>query len=211
MSTALALFFRSRAKVTASYPRVNSYRHRVHGLLRSTLGPYLPFQNVLDFGCGDGWFAYRFEEDDWANQVVAVDVASRQHPFTNVQLYDGRNLPFEDRSFELSYGIDALHHCEDPRQSLEDLLRCTGKLLLLKDHTHRSWAGWLALAALDEIGNRRFRVASRYRYQRGWDWLSIIEGEGFEQLTLIHPAACHTGLLGRATNSLQFVGLWRRK
>ena len=33
---------------------------------------------------------------------------------------------------------------------------------------------------------------------------------GFELERMVHPARCHTGLLGRATNRLQFVALWRR-
>ena len=202
---------RSQADVIAAHPRVNSYRQRVHGLLRSILEPHLPVERALDFGGGDGWFASRFQEDGWAKHVASVDVTPRKRSFTEVRLYDGGRLPFEDRSFDLVSCIDALHHCEDPRESLEDVLRCTGQLLLLKDHTYRSRAGYLTLAALDEIGNRRFRVTSRYRYQRGWDWLPLIEDEGFERLSLLHPAYCHAGPLGWASNSLQFVGLWRRR
>jgi hypothetical protein len=64
---------------------------------------------------------------------------------------------------------------------------------------------------MDEIGNRRFGVDSVYQYQREWEWLPVIEAAGFVLETLVHPAPCHEGLLGWATNGLQFVGLWRRR
>lgn len=195
----------------ASPPRINSYRLRVWGLMRSILQPHLPLDSALDFGGGDGWFASCFEEEGWVDRVVAIDVGLRRHSFVDIRLYDGQRLPFENGSFDLAYSIDALHHCREPCESLGDLLRCSGRFLLLKDHTHRSCPGRLALAALDELGNRRFGVPSPHRYQRGWEWLHFIEDRGFERLSFIHPAPCHGGPLGWATNSLQFVGLWRRK
>jgi len=119
-------------------------------------------------------------------------------------------LPFADRAFDLGYSIDVLHHCPEPRLNLCELLRCTGRYLLLKDHTYRSRAGWLALAVMDELGNRRFGVRSRYHYQRGWEWNAAIEEAGFSLEKLVHPAVCHSGLLGRTTNHLQYIALWRR-
>jgi hypothetical protein len=106
--------------------------------------------------------------------------------------------------------VDVLHHCADPGASLAELLRVARGWLLLKDHTHRGPGQRLTLALLDEIGNRRFGVPSLYRYQRGWEWLPAIERAGFALERMVHPAPCHTGLLGRATNRLQFVALWRR-
>ena len=189
---------------------VSGYRDRVQRILRSVLEPHVPFRRALDFGCGDGWFAHRFEAEGWADEVLAVDVRRRCPSFARTTLYDGQHLPFEDRSFDLAYGIDALHHCRDPLGSLTELLRCTGRFLLLKDHTYRSVGGKVALMLLDEVGNRPVGVSSIHRYQRGWEWLPEIEGAGFRLEGLVHPAPCHPGLLGWATNALQFVGMWRR-
>ena len=72
-------------------------------------------------------------------------------------LFDGRRLPFADRSFELGYAIDVLHHCHDPRQSLLDLLRCTSRLLVIKDYTYSGLLGRLALGFLDELGKLAIR------------------------------------------------------
>jgi SAM-dependent methyltransferase len=190
---------------------VNLYRRRILTLLHSLLEPYLPLASALDFGSGDGWFARSVHENGIATKIRPVDVQRRLRCVTEPQLYDGRRLPFADRSFELVYSIDVLHHCPDPRASLRDALRCAGRYFLLKDHTYRTLGGRLTLCLLDEIGNRRFGVPSLYKYQHRWEWSGWIEAEGFVLERLVHPAACHTGPLGWATNALQFIALWRRQ
>jgi SAM-dependent methyltransferase len=179
-------------------------------LLLSVLEGRAPVRRALDFGGGDGWFASRMRSDGVAEEVVAVDVMARRNSYVDVHLYDGTRLPFADRSFDMAYSVDVLHHCDDPQARLLDLMRCAERYLLLKDHTHSSVAGRFTLAVLDEIGNRRFGVSSAYRYQRGWEWSSTIEAGGFQLEALVHPARCQAVPLGWFTNRLQFVGLWRR-
>jgi SAM-dependent methyltransferase len=197
--------------LSANAVQTNAYRGQVLELLESLLKPIGPFTRVLDFGSGDGWFAEMFRQEKIATEIIAVDVCRRRQSLSEPLLYDGKRLPFDDRSFELTYSIDVLHHCDNPRASLKDLLRCTDKYILLKDHIYQRFSGNIALRIMDELGNRRFGIASLYRYQYRWDWVPWIEEEGFVLQRLIHPAACHAGLLGWVTNSLQFVGLWKRK
>jgi SAM-dependent methyltransferase len=189
---------------------MNAYRQRTFQFFRSLLAPLAPVPRLLDFGSGDGWFAQQFQAEGLAAAVTPVEVQPRPHALVQPVVYDGKRLPFDDGSFDLACSVDVLHHCPAPEESLRDVLRCTRGYFLLKDHTYSTSAGWLTLAALDEIGNRRFGVPSNYHYQHGWDWFSVIEGEGFVREHLLHPAACHRGALGWATNRLQFIGLWRR-
>jgi SAM-dependent methyltransferase len=189
---------------------MNSYRVSIFSAMKAILGPHAPFPKVLDFGSGDGWFARKFLEEGLATEVVPVDVKQRPHSLIEPLVYDGKTLPFEDNSFDLVYGVDVLHHCPDPRQSLGELMRCSRRFVLLKDHNYKGASGWLTLALLDELGNRRFGIPSPHRYQRGWEWFPWFEEGGFAVEQISHPALCHTGLLGWATNELQFIGLWRR-
>lgn len=189
---------------------MNPYRRRVLDLFDGVLRPVAPIERSLDFGAGDGWFAASFVERGLARDVTPVDVQARPRTHANVTLYDGVRLPFPDGSFELVSCIDVLHHCPDPRASLEDALRCTGRFFLLKDHTFTGAPGRAALALLDEIGNRRFGIPSPYRYRTLSQWSAWIEDAGFARRALVHPANCHEGVLGWATNRLQFIGLWER-
>jgi SAM-dependent methyltransferase len=169
-----------------------------------------PVDQVLDVGAGDGWFAMSVQSMGICKAVTAVDIMPRSRPYHLVEIYDGARLPFRDGMFDLAYAVDVVHHAADPSKLLTEMARCTKRYLLLKDHTWHTRIGWLALAAMDEIGNQRFGVPSIYNYQRGWEWDQILQKAGLRRREHVHPLACHTRLLGRLTNSLQFLALWER-
>jgi SAM-dependent methyltransferase len=186
------------------------YRQRILEKINELVEPLGPLETALDFGSGDGFFASQWQKGRTVRSVTALDVVERKTSLIVPTLYDGGRMPFMDDSFDLAYAIDVLHHCGDPAMALRDLARCSRKYLLIKDHTYQNIIGKLTLALLDEIGNRRFGIPSRYLYQRGWAWVDQIESEGWRRMSLTHPMYCHAGALGAATNRLQFVGLWER-
>ncbi len=189
---------------------MNPYRQRILPILQQLLAERSPIGTTLDFGSGDGWFASHLLQKKCIGPLTAIDVKRRDHVFLEPQLYDGSRLPFTDRAFDLCYSVDVLHHCPDPAASLRDLARCTNRLFVLKDHTWRTRAGRYGLAILDELGNRKFGIPCLYEYQYKWDWFPVMEDAGFRLVKLIHPAVCHTGLMGKLTNALQFAALWER-
>ncbi len=193
-----------------SAPKGTPYQNRIFQEMIGLLGPYGRFRSALDFGSGDGWFTFQFRQHGLAEEVTPIDVKEREKALVKPRLYDGEKLPFVDAQFDLIYSLDVLHHCPDPLAALRELLRCSGRFFLLKDHTYSNLAGWLSLCLLDEIGNRRFGVPSLYHYQKGWEWSSLISECGFKEIGRIHPLHCNRGPIGFATNRLQFLSLWER-
>ncbi len=189
---------------------MNPYRERVWSLLHDLVATRGPYLNVLDFGSGDGWFASKFKASGLVEKLVPLDVKRRESVFVEPQLYGGDVLPFEDKAFDLVYAVDVLHHCPDPMKQLADLARCSSRFLMLKDHNYQTQVGRYTLAVLDEIGNRRFGIPSPYRYQRNWAWHLHLLSSGWSAVAYIHPAICHTGILGELTNGLQYVALYER-
>lgn len=187
------------------------YRDRTLGQLIAALQTAGHLQSALDFGSGDGFFCYHLQKMGALQHISPIDVVERKESFVRPQLYDGRRIPFADASFDLCYAVDVVHHCPDPLSALAEMTRCTRRWLLLKDHNCEGPIGHLTLSLLDELGNRRFGIPSPGRYQRSWAWANWLETRGFERCHWIHPAPSHAGLLGRVTNKLQFIGLWRRK
>jgi SAM-dependent methyltransferase len=188
---------------------ITHYRPRILEQLRAAIGA-LDVRRVLDFGCGDGYFSAAIGRLPQVEQLVPVDVVARPNSFVQAQLYDGARLPFDDRSFDLAFAVDVLHHCPDPIRAIDDMARCSNRYLLIKDHTYHTVAGKWVLAILDELGNRRFGIPSPYLYQRDWQWVEHIEARGWRRAHLTHPVACHSGVLG-LTNGLQWMGLWERQ
>lgn len=189
---------------------MNPYRQRIWNLFREQLPRGATFDSVLDFGCGDGWFARQFLDSGVATDLVAIDVKRREHVLVEPRIYPGGALPFADGEFQLAYAVDVLHHCDDPEAQLLELARCSSEYLLLKDHSFQTGLGRWSLAVLDELGNRRFGIPSPYHYQRGWCWHELLVKNGWERVAFVHPAPVHVALLGWLTNSLQFVALYRR-
>jgi SAM-dependent methyltransferase len=189
---------------------MSAYRERILGDIERIVLPLGPLDKALDFGSGDGFFAEQWARNGGVKHLTAVDVVERPQSRVRPQIYDGNTLPFADRSFDLVYSVDVLHHCADPFAALRDMARCSSRYLLIKDHTFQTAAGRVALGVLDEIGNRRFGIPSPYHYQERWSWVEQIESSGWKRLDFLHPMRCHAGLLGALTNRLQFIGAWER-
>jgi SAM-dependent methyltransferase len=195
--------------VAANAP--NGYRREVLLAIVDLLTDQHRGQQALDFGCGDGWFASSLGQLRVASDLVPLEVERRTRSYVEPVLYDGRRIPYRDRTFDLVYAVDVLHHCDDPAAVLSDLMRVCSDLLLIKDHTWSSRTERGLLIALDELGNRRFGVRSPHRYQHGWEWIPQIEAE-FNRIELIHPFACNTQpIIRRLTPQVQWIGLWRRR
>lgn len=188
---------------------ITAYRPRILSQLEAIIRP-LNTPSVLDFGSGDGYFASNISQLPGVEKLVPVDVVRRKKSIVEPQIYDGMRLPFDDDSFDLVYSVDVVHHCLDPMRALDDLMRCTKRYLLLKDHNYETFVGRWVLAGLDEIGNRRFGIPSPYLYQQKWEWVEHIESKGFRRLKFIHPMVCQKGLLG-LSNGLQFAALWEKR
>ena len=141
---------------------------------------------------------------------MAFDVAARPLAYHRVEAFDGERLPFPDKTFDLVYAIDVVHHTVEPTALLTEMARCTKRYLLIKDHTWRTRIGWAALAVMDEIGNRRFGVPSARCYQHRCEWDPILRNTGLRLMEYVHPLVCHLGLPGQLTNRLQFLALWER-
>lgn len=190
---------------------MNPYRKRIFSFVTPILDNIAQPASILDFGCGDGWFATQVKARFPDSEIVAIDVTLRKNALIEPVIYaPGEDLPFGDASFDLVYAIDVLHHCAPPAKYLKELARVARRYILIKDHVQQGPLSYLALSLLDELGNRRFGIPSPQNYQKEWEWSEHLESLGWAKTALIHPCHCHTGLLGALTNRLQYVALYER-
>lgn len=84
-------------------------------------------KNVLDLGCGDGKSAYYIDSLCDINSYVGIDISeksiikakSRNINNTTFRAYDGKNIPYEDNSFDIVFIACVLHHIDvDNRQDI---------------------------------------------------------------------------------------------
>ena len=192
---------------------MNPYRKRVLERTRDQLKSIRLPRNaeILDFGAGDGWFASQISQMFPDANIHAVDVQSRKelsHFKVDLVAPDAMARA-QPKSYDLVYEIDVLHHCDDPKAVLVDLMRVSRGYLMLKDHIAFNSLDHFALGVMDEIGNRKFGIPSNYNYQRGWEWENILHEAGWKTVEKMWPLPCHIGLMGALTNRYQFLAVYQ--
>lgn len=78
---------------------------------------------ILDFGCGSKPYETAFSVCD---SYTGLDIAQSGHDHTNSRidvLYDGKKIPFADKTFDKIVCFEVFEHLEDPDTSLREIAR----------------------------------------------------------------------------------------
>lgn len=78
---------------------------------------------ILDFGCGSKPYETAFSACD---SYTGLDIAQSGHDHTNSRidvLYDGKTLPFSDKTFDKIVCFEVFEHLQDPGASLVEVAR----------------------------------------------------------------------------------------
>ncbi len=99
--------------------------------------PHVLGRRVLDLGAGEGFVGPALAAATGV-RVCSADVgAYRMAPGAYV-LYDGRDLPFRDGTFDTTLLLLVLHHCADPAEVLDEALRVTRHRIIVMESVYRN-------------------------------------------------------------------------
>ncbi len=143
----------------------------LHELLAGLLPPSAT--RVLDVGCGDGLVAARIAAARPGLTFKGIDVLPRAHTHVPVELFDGKHIPHEDRSFDAVMMVDVLHHTANPEELLAEAGRVARQCLIVKDHLSDGWLAAERLKLMDYVGNARYGVHLPGVYWRYRQWLEV--------------------------------------
>ena len=150
--------------------------------------------SLLDVGCGDGTLARSIMERRPGLVAAGVEIRARPHTAIPVQEFDGRILPFPDRSHDLVMLVDVLHHAEDPTLLIREAGRVASRAVIIKDHLTGTWLSHERLRLMDWVGNIGHGVPLRYAYWSPRQWSDAFQAAGLrevdrrERLGLYGPA-----------------------
>jgi ubiquinone/menaquinone biosynthesis C-methylase UbiE len=124
----------------------------------------------LDVGCGSGEVATLIMEKRSNIVLQGVDVLVRKDALINVTAFDGKQLPFEDNSFDFVMLSDVLHHTDNPASLLKECSRVAKEYVIIKDHYSESRWDKIRLSFMDWVGNRGYGVRLPYNYLSRSQW-----------------------------------------
>jgi len=152
--------------------------------------------SVLDVGAGDCLMGGFFQIYRPATKVIGVETFIRiANPPIPLLQFDGKKLPFEDKSFDVTLFSNVLHHTNNHDELLREAARVTRSKILIKDHIYKGWLGRMKLLALDILGNIRFGVVTTGDYLTLADWSALFEKLTFDEVTFYSAIPLRTGFL----------------
>jgi len=87
---------------------------------------------ILDIGSGNGLVAYTLRESGY--QVTPLDVADLSYAeVVKPIVYDGQQMPFEDKTFDVALLLTVLHHIEEPDKVLQEACRVADRVIIIED------------------------------------------------------------------------------
>lgn len=152
---------------------------------------FLPDQSrVLDIG--GGWGFYHEPLKQRGHHTTVIDVVKPGIQKCPVIIYDGGQMPFEDKSFDVSMFVTVLHHIPDIDHVVNEALRVTRKRLIVVEDLYNHPMGRLWTVLRDQIYNFEF-FGHPKNFKKSSEWNDYFRQKG---LDLIFEQELTTRLTG---------------
>ena len=146
-------------------------------LVANRVIPFLEKSNtIIDIGSGTGDVDIMLQSSGF--NITPVDVADFHGVrLLKTTLYDGKTLPFADRTFDTALLLMVMHHTPDPEIILAEASRVANTLVVIET-SFITPLGKLLTVILDAIGNLRLE-AFWSSYKTDSEWRDIFSKHGF--------------------------------
>jgi ubiquinone/menaquinone biosynthesis C-methylase UbiE len=139
-------------------------------------------KTILDIGSGDGAIGKLIQDSRSGLKVFGIDTMQRPCSSILFQLYDGKQIPFKDNSFDTCMFIDVLHHLPSIKELLEEAKRVSRRYILIKDHLYKNNFEFKILKFMDNVGNKPHGVVLTYNYLKEKEWDIIFNELGLKMV-----------------------------
>src|ERR1035441_4985051 len=128
------------------------FKRRIERLAFWLASTIPPNAYVLDIGAGDGSLDSLLLVRRPDIRIDGLDVLVRPDTAIPVQQFNGRQIPFADRSWDVALFVDVLHHTEDALNLLAEAARVS-RTVIIKDHLNEGLLSNRTLRLMDYVGN----------------------------------------------------------
>lgn len=166
---------------------------------------------VLDVGCGDGRIARLIADKRPDISIRGIDVRERNDAVMPIDTFDGKSIPYDERSFDVVMFVDVLHHANEPVTLLREAVRVARRAIVIKDHIAEGSFDCLTLRVMDWVGNARHGVALPYDYWSLAKWHCVFDELGltinsWESNLKLYPLPADL-ILGRTLHFIALLGM----
>ena len=136
-------------------------------------------QSVLDFGCGDLFFAHQLHQTMHSLRITGVDVVDFGYRPKGIlyKKYDGKTLPFKNASFDTVISYHVFHHTSAPFKLLSECMRVAKKYVLFVEPVYRGFWDIPGMRVMDWIFNvwKDRSISMPYAFASEKMWLREIK------------------------------------
>jgi SAM-dependent methyltransferase len=177
------MFSGTLSRVTTAVHSSLIFGRRVQALARN-IAEMIPngAATLLDVGCGDGTLARSIVQRHPALRATGLEIRARPQTAIPVHVFDGRVLPFTDRSHDVVMLVDVLHHAEEPSLLIREACRVSSRAVIIKDHLTGAWLSHERLRLMDWVGNIGHGVPLRYAYWSPQQWSDAFRAAGLTEV-----------------------------
>jgi ubiquinone/menaquinone biosynthesis C-methylase UbiE len=141
---------------------------------------------VLDVGSGSGDIAFLIEQNT-DSTFNGIDILVREDTKIPVKAFDGKSIPFADKSCDYVIFMDVLHHTSNVKELLIEAIRVAKKGVIIKDHNcNNSWQNKV-LRFTDWFGNAQYGVSLEYNFISRKNWISLFNELGLTETIYMNP------------------------
>lgn len=147
------------------------------------ISAFLPFihssDKVLDIGSGSGLVTQSIRDkgiDCSPLDVANLSYDERVKPI----VYDGENMPFEDKAFDVSLILTVLHHTPNPEAVLAEAVRVSKKIIIVEDIYDNKVQQYLTYF-MDTLVNLGYSKCT-YTNKNDAEWKACFEAQNLQLL-----------------------------
>lgn len=140
--------------------------------------PYLKnSKKIVDIGSGTGDVALLLQKR--GHNVTPIDVEDFHGPrLVKTIIYDGKTLPFPDRSFDIALLLMVMHHTPDPEKVFSEATRVAKEIVVIETSFTNPVNKFFTVVS-DAIGNLRIE-AFWNSYKSDEDWRAFFSQHRFQ-------------------------------
>jgi len=125
---------------------------------------------ILDFGCDNGSVSKMIMDFNPSLKIVGVDIQGNRPSQIPRRLYQGRKVPYPDKTFDIVLSLDVLHHTKNIPYFVKEMKRLSKRYLIIKDHAvYGPVSRWLVCFS-DYMFNMPYRIKCAFNYPTMGEW-----------------------------------------